>query len=202
MKWIGITGGIATGKSTVTQKLRALGYDVLDADEISHQVTGPGGAALPGIFTIFGDKVKSIDGGLDRKALADLIFGREESHAEARRKLEAVIHPLVGKLVAAEKARLEKTGKSVAFYDVPLLFEKNLENNFDAVIVVAADEASQLRRLMKRNLLTESEAKVRLQTQMPIQEKAKKTHYVIHNTHDLDFLEKEILRVLRELKLK
>lgn len=197
MKWIGITGGIATGKSTVTQKLRALGYDVLDADEVSHQVTGPGGAALPEIFKTFGDQVKTPEGGLDRKALAALVFGQEE----ARRQLESIIHPLVGRRVAAERLRLEEQGKSVAFYDVPLLYEKKMEDHFDEVIVVATDEDLQLQRLMKRNSLTEPEAKARLQAQIPIREKARRTKYVIHNTKGPDFLETEILRILRELKL-
>ncbi|MGZ3743157.1 MAG: dephospho-CoA kinase [Pseudobdellovibrionaceae bacterium] len=201
MKWIGITGGIATGKSTLTRKLRALGYDVLDADEISQRVTGPGGAALPEIFKTFGDQVKAKDGSLDRKALAALVFGREHGQERGREQLEAIIHPLVQREVAAEKLKLEKQGKAVAFYDVPLLYEKKLENNFDDVIVVAAAEDLQLQRLRSRNQLTEAEAQERLRSQIPIQEKVKKTKYVIHNTQDLDFLEKSLLQVLRDLKV-
>jgi dephospho-CoA kinase len=197
MRWIGITGGIATGKSTVTKRLRALGYDVVDADEISHQVTGPEGAALEDIFRIFGSGVKAADGNLDRKALGDLVFGRDK----ARKQLEAIVHPLVGDEVSAARLRLERQGKTVAFYDVPLLYEKKMENNFDEVVVVVADEDLQLQRIIKRNSLTEAEAKARLQAQMSVQEKAKKTKYVIHNTKDLKFLETEVDRVLRELKI-
>jgi dephospho-CoA kinase len=198
MRWIGITGGIATGKSEVTKRLRTLGYDVLDADDISHQVTSPGGAALCEIFRVFGDGVKTIDGSLDRKVLGALVFGQ----VDARRQLEAIIHPLVRAQVAAEKLRLKQQGKTIAFYDVPLLYEKHMEKDFDEVVVVATDEKLQLQRLMSRNSLTAPEARVRLQTQIPIQEKAKKTKYVIHNTKDLGFLNSEVDRVLHELKVK
>lgn len=197
MKWIGLTGGIATGKSTVSNALRTLGYEVLDADEISRLVTGPGGEALPAIFTAFGEQLKNGDGSLNRKALGDLVFGREEQ----RRKLEAIIHPLVRSRIYSEKARLEKAGERVAFYDVPLLYENNMAADFDAVVVVAAPEKLQLQRLMRRNSLNESEASQRLKSQIPIGEKQKKTPYVIHNSKDLGFLNQEIQRVLQELKI-
>jgi dephospho-CoA kinase len=201
MKWIGITGGIATGKSTVTRRLRTLGYDVLDADEISHQVTSlgadPARNALPQIFKTFGEGVENSDGSLDRKALGDLVFG----HAEERKKLEAIIHPLVRAQVAAEKLRLEKAGRAVAFYDVPLLYEKQMENDFDAVVLVSTTEAVQLDRLKKRNGLTDAEAQARMQSQMALAEKERRTPYVIHNTKDLAFLDSEVDRVLSALKI-
>ncbi|MBS1970169.1 MAG: dephospho-CoA kinase [Bdellovibrionales bacterium] len=201
MKWIGLTGGIATGKSTVTKRLRTLGYDVLDADEVSHRVTSlgadPARSALPQIFQTFGESVKNSDGSLNRKALGALVFG----HTEERKKLEAIIHPLVRAQVAAEKSRLEKSGKTVAFYDVPLLYEKQMEKDFDAVVLVSTTEKLQLERLKNRNGFTETEALVRVQSQMPLKEKESKTPYVIHNTKDLAFLDSEIDRVLRALKI-
>lgn len=199
MKWIGLTGGIATGKSTVTKRLRTLGYDVLDADQVSRQVTSPApggtGTALSAIFQTFGDAVKNPDGSLNRQALGTLVFGREEE----RRKLENIIHPLVRAQVAVEKSRLEKSGKVVAFYDVPLLYEKQMENDFDAVILITTTPKLQLERLMHRNALTEPEANARIAAQMPLSVKEAKTRYVIHNTLDEAFLESEIARVLREL---
>jgi dephospho-CoA kinase len=197
MKWIGITGGIATGKSTVTKRLRTLGYEVLDADDISHQVTSAQGRALPQIFTVFGEGVRSPDGSLDRKALGALVFGREEQ----RKKLEAIIHPLVRQQIADEKARLLKAGTKVVFYDVPLLFENAMEKDFDAVLLVSTTPELQLERLMKRNSLNDSEAKARVQSQMALSEKQKKTPYIIDNSKDLAHLENEIDRVLRELKV-
>jgi len=201
MKWIGLTGGIATGKSTVAKRLRTLGYDVLDADEISHQVTSlnadPSHNALPLIFQTFGEDVKNTDGSLNRKALGALVFG----HTDARKKLEGIIHPLVRAQVAIEKSRLEKSGKAVAFYDVPLLFEKKLSGEFDAVIMVSTTEPLQLKRLMERDSLTVTEAMVRIQSQMPLPEKEKQTSFIIHNTKDQAFLDTEIDRVLGLLKI-
>lgn len=201
MKWIGITGGIATGKSTVTQRLRTLGYDVLDADEVSHQVTSPASdgrvSALPQIFQTFGEVIKNPDGSLNRKALGALVFG----HDEQRKKLEAIIHPLVRAQVAAEKSQLAKMNKAVAFYDVPLLYEKQMEKDFDAVILVSTSPQIQLERLKQRNSLSEAEALVRVQSQMPLKEKESRTPYVIHNNKDLAFLNSEIDRVLRALKI-
>lgn len=201
IKWIGLTGGIATGKSTVSKRLRTLGYDVLDADEVSHQVTSleadPARNALPSIFQTFGESVKNSDGSLNRKALGALVFG----HTDARKKLEAIIHPLVRAQVAAEKSRLEKMAKTVAFYDVPLLFEKNMAGDFDSVIMVTTTDVLQLKRLQERNSLTEAEALARIQSQMPLAQKESQTPFVIHNTKDLAFLNSEVDRVLHALKI-
>lgn len=194
MKWIGITGGIATGKSTVTQRLRTLGYDVLDADEGAHRVTD---LVLPQIFQTFGESVKNPDGSLNRKALGALIFG----HEEQRKELEAIIHPLVRVQVAAEKSQLEKSGRAVAFYDVPLLYEKQMEKDFDAVILVSSTPDLQLERLQKRNSLGEIEALARVKSQIPLKDKESRTPYVIHNNKDLAFLYSEVDRVLGDLKI-
>lgn len=197
MKWIALTGGIASGKSTVTLRLRTLGFAVLDADAISREVTAPGGPALPQIFTVF-EGVQAPDGSLNRQALGALVFG----HEEQRRKLEAIIHPFVRARVAEEKERLRKKGTKVAFYDVPLLYEQGQEDHFDAVILIAAPEESQLKWLMQRNSLDEEQARARLRSQLPLAEKEKRTKYIIRNTRDLEFLEKEVDRVLRELKIR
>lgn len=195
MKWFGLTGGIATGKSTVTKVLRTMGYPVIDADEVSHLVTALGSPSLPQIFAEFGYTVRAPDGGLDRRALGQLVFGRPEE----LQKLEQIVHPLVTASVAAEKLRLEKSGAAVAFYDVPLLFEKNLEANFDAVVLVAASEVQQQQRLLSRSGLNLSEVTARLQSQLPIAAKRQRTKYVIDNSKDLAHLENEIRRVLNEL---
>lgn len=199
MKWIGLTGGIATGKSTVTQRLRTLGYVVLDADEVSHQVTSPaqaaGLSALPDIFRTFGGGVKNPDGSLNRKALGNLVFGQKEE----LRKLEAIVHPLVRAQVAVEKSRLASLGTAVAFYDVPLLYEKKMEKDFDAVVLVTTTPELQLERLMLRDGFSEVEARARLASQTPLKDKETRTKYVIHNTRDLAFLESEVVRVLRDL---
>ena len=197
MKWIGLTGGIASGKSTVTKILRTLGYEVLDADEISHQVTDVGGPALAQIFKVFGAEVQNSDGSLNRKVLGSKVFGR----VEELKKLEAIVHPLVRQKIADEKTHHEKTGRPVLFYDVPLLYEKHMQKDFDAVVLVSSSEKMQKLRLMQRNSLTEKEAEARLQSQIPLKEKETKTPFVIHNDRDLVFLESEVKRVLNELKI-
>lgn len=197
MKWIGLTGGIASGKSTVAEMLRTLGHSVLDADLISRQLTGNPGPALDEISRLFGVGVLNPDRSLNRKALGDLVFGR----AEEILKLENILHPLIQAKVQEEKLRLAQAGKSVSFYDVPLLYEKKLEKGFDAVVVVAVDEVLQRQRLALRNSLSLSEVEARLKSQMPLSEKVKLTSYVIHNDGDLKQLEAEVQRVLKALGL-
>jgi dephospho-CoA kinase len=197
MKWIGLTGGIATGKSTVTKWLRTLGYEVLDADEISHQITSLPGPALNEIFQTFGQEVRRSDGSLDRQALGALVFGQ----AAQLKKLEAIVHPLVLVNIAAEKERFRRLQKSAVFYDVPLLYELSMQLDFDAVVFVYCEPAQQLQRLMQRNGLTKVEAEKRIASQWTVTEKRKHSQHVILNTGDLNHLEAEVRRVLKELGL-
>lgn len=197
MKWIGLTGGIATGKSTVTSLLRTLGYAVIDADEVAHAVTAQGTDAVMDIVKAFGPQVQNPDGSLDRKMLARIVFG----HADQIKKLEKIVHPLIVERVANERRKLEEAGTAVAFYDVPLLFEKKLESNFDAVVLVWAEESQQRARLASRNQLSESEVEARLKSQMPIAEKKSKSHHIIDNSKDLTYLRNEVDRVLKEIRI-
>lgn len=197
MRWIGLTGGIASGKSTVSARLRAMGFRVVDADQISHELTAPGGEAIAPILAQFGADLLERDGRLNRQKLGTLVFGRRER----LQQLEAILHPLIQKRVAHEKVQFEKLGCKVAFYDVPLLFEKNMQTHFGAVILVTSTKDQQILRLQQRSGLTLEEVEARLNHQMPLSEKELKTPYVIHNYKDLAFLEKEIDRVLRELKI-
>jgi len=192
MKWIGLTGGISVGKSTVTKILRTLGYEVLDADEFSRQVTAQNGEALPAIFKTFGQELRNPDGSLNREALGAQVFGQ----AELMRKLEAIIHPLVQQKVSAAKAKLNQQGATIVFYDVPLLFEKNMQSSFDAVVLVYCTEEQQIKRLMDRNSLSQEEAVKRIRSQMPLEIKKAQTNYVIDNSKDLKHLEAEVQRVL------
>lgn len=199
MKWIGITGGIASGKSLVSKVLRTLGYEVLDADEISRRVTTPPpqgtGTALPEIYRTFGEDLRHPDGSLDRKALGDLVFSQEE----LRLKLESIVHPLIRSEVKSCRQALAAQGKNAVFYDVPLLYEKQLENEFDAVVVVTTTPELQLKRLMARNSLSPEEAQLRIRAQIPLSVKEAKSPYVIHNIADEDFLKREVGRVLQAL---
>jgi dephospho-CoA kinase len=198
MRWIGLTGGIATGKSSATKVLRNLGYRVIDADEVAHGVTALGAPVLPLLFSTFGDSIREPNGGLNRRALGQKVFG----HPEEIRKLEAILHPLIRAAVDVEKRQFEAAGASLAFYDVPLLFEKNLSAEFDAVILVYASEELQITRMQARNGLTRAEAVARIRSQWPIEQKRSLTTYIVDNSRDLAWLESEIRRVLSELGVK
>jgi dephospho-CoA kinase len=178
MKWIGLTGGIATGKSTVTGLIESRGYSVIDADQISHELTQ---LAEPGYLEIlahFGNDILDTSLRLDRKKLAQIIF----SSADQKNQLEKIMHPLIQERVQDLKQGYKDKGTSFLFYDVPLLFENNMASQFDSVLMVWCQEDIQLKRLMQRNKLTEAEAQMRINAQMPMSEKIKNANYCIDNS--------------------
>ncbi|HYG66879.1 MAG TPA: dephospho-CoA kinase, partial [Anaeromyxobacteraceae bacterium] len=168
MRLVGLTGGIATGKSTFAAALRALGAPVIDADRLAREVVEPGRPALAEIVRAFGPGVLAPDGSLDRRRLGAIVF----ADPEARRRLEAITHPAIRAAMREETARLAAAGHAVAFYDVPLLYEVGLEREVDAVVVVYAPRAAQLERLRRRDGLDAAGAEARLAAQLPIDEKA------------------------------
>jgi len=188
MKWIGLTGGIATGKSTATEMLRRRGYLVVDADEIAKQALQQGRPELKQVIQIFGQEYLKPDGSLDRKKLAERVF----SNLTEKEKLEKIVHPFVQVEVARQKKEAKEKGTAIVFYDVPLLFEKKLESQFDLILLIAADESIQIERLKKRDGLTFEESKLRLKNQLPMSEKRKKSNYIIENNSDLSNLEKQV----------
>lgn len=188
MLWIGLTGGIACGKSSVTRLLRTKGLPVIDADELAREVVRPGTKGLAEIAQAFGPDAIGSDGELDRKRIGELVFG----HLENLAKLEAIVHPKVRELQEHRRRELEARGESLAFYDVPLLFEKKMEPLFDRVLVVVCSPQLQINRLMARNHLTRAEAEVRIRSQMPNYEKAKRADDVIWNDGDWAGLEKSV----------
>ncbi|MBK7843678.1 MAG: dephospho-CoA kinase [Bdellovibrionales bacterium] len=141
MKWIGLTGGIASGKSTVAQILREMGHSVVDADALARLVVAKNGPAYREVISVFGPDFFDSSGDLDRKKLGQAVFADKKKRVQ----LEQIIHPKVKSLAFLEKSRLEMEGKSIAFYDVPLLYEKNLESEFDAVLLIYAPESSSTR---------------------------------------------------------
>jgi dephospho-CoA kinase len=178
MKWIGLTGWIATGKSTVTGLIESRGFAVIDADRISHEMTQ---LAQPGYLQIvshFSDDILDASLRIDRKKLGKIIF----SSLEQRIKLENILHPLIQERVQEIKEHHKVHGASVLFYDVPLLFENNLETQFDSILTVWCQEDIQYQRLMKRNNLSLAEAQARIQAQMKMSEKIKKSNYCIDNS--------------------
>lgn len=171
---LGLTGGIACGKSTVARHLESLGAVHIDADAISHALTAPGGAALGRIREVFGEGVFHADGTLDRKALGALIFSDEEQ----KRALEGILHPMVqhGMLSMADEAARE--GKKVCVLNVPLLYETAMDCMCDEVWVVSLPLEKQIVRLMNRDRLTREQALARIHSQMPIEEKEARASHV------------------------
>lgn len=167
---LGLTGGISTGKSHLSDTLRGKGVPVVDADRISHAVTALGGAAIPRIREAFGaDYVR--DGELDRKALGALVF----SDPEALAKLNALTHPLIFDEMQAQIAEAEKSGAPVVVLDVPLLFETGFDRLCDEVWCARIPKKLQLERLMARDALTRAEAESRIGSQMSAWEKRRRS---------------------------
>lgn len=198
MLWIGLTGGIASGKSTVSQLLRSQGYSVVDADELVRELYQAGSSAYSEMLQAFGQEISDANGILNRQKIADLVF-RDKAKLKV---LEDILHPRVRELALKKKAELERAGKAFAFYDVPLLFEKNMESFFDQIVVIACSRELQLQRLMTRNGFSSEEAERRIQAQIPIEEKVRRGNYVINNERSFENLQQELEVYLNELKSK
>ena len=178
MKWIGLTGGIATGKSTVARLIESLGYPVIDADQISHIVTRFGQAGYEQVVSHFGIQILNDNQELDRKKLAAIIF----SDPIQKQKLESILHPLIQDEVLRLKKKYELDHAQLCFYDVPLLFENNMQKNFDSVITVWCDAETQIHRLMSRNNLSRDQAELRIKNQWPLSVKISQSDYCIDNS--------------------
>ena len=188
MKWIGLTGGIASGKSTASKILRELGADVVDADQLAREAVAPGGPALRAVAQAFGRDVLDASGHLNRKYLAALVF----ADPAKRRALEAIVHPRVRAACASRRRELEAQGRAAAVYDVPLLFEKNLEGEFDVTVAIACRPETQKARLMARDGLSEAEADARIAAQLPMAEKARRADVTIMNDGSLEDLRERV----------
>lgn len=195
MLWVGLSGGIACGKSTVAKILRTRGFAVIDADVIAREVVSQGSAAHAEIVQIFGADSISADGELNRSKVATHVFANRDQ----LRKLESIIHPLVRAKTEVLKQELITRGVPLAFYDVPLLFEKKMQGLFDQIIVVTSTPELQLSRLMARNHLTEAEAVKRISAQLPLAEKIAGADHVIENSGNTLALELAIDSLLNLL---
>jgi dephospho-CoA kinase len=194
MKWTGLTGGIATGKSTAKKLIESLGFPVIDADQISHQLTDVGQLGYERILSHFGQTIINADQTLNRQLLGRMIFSDEKQ----KNALEAILHPLIREQVLHEKELHRKSGAKICFYDVPLLFEKKLWNDFDATVLIWCDEETQLERLMKRNQLSEAEARLRMANQLSMIEKVKLADYCVDNSTTVEELEKQLQRLIKK----
>lgn len=198
MKWLGLTGGIASGKSTVARLLRGDNIPVIDADHISHEMTQIGADGYLQIVHHFGQTILTADGQINRKLLGSIIFNSEER----RRELESILHPLVQQKVKDLRREYQDQGHQLCVYDVPLLFEKDLKKQFDLTILIYAPLSLQIKRLIDRNQLTHAEALARLRSQVLLREKVKWADFCIDNsTHfeDLELQTRNLIKTLRQM---
>jgi dephospho-CoA kinase len=174
----GLTGGIASGKSTVASLLRELGAPVVDADLLAREVVAPGTEALAEIAEIFGKEMLLANGKLDRKALGAIVF----ADATAREKLGAITHPRIARAGQDAMTALAASGEPIAIYEAALIVEKNLQAGMHGLIVVAIPEELQLERLVARDDIDESEARARVASQASLADKLAVADFVIDNS--------------------
>jgi len=196
VRLIGLTGGIATGKSTFARALRHLGVPVIDADQQARAAVARGTPALDEIARALGPEAIGPDGELDRRHVAAMVF----ADPAARSRLEAIVHPAVRAAVRAEAERLAAQGHAIAFYDVPLLYETGLEGELDAVAVVWAPPRAQVARMRARDGFDAAEAEARLRAQLPIDEKAARADFVVANDGDPADLPAKAAALLADLR--
>lgn len=193
-KIIGITGGIASGKSTVSSYLRELGQIVIDADEVVHDLQKKGGALYQVLVGWLGIEILQADGELDRKKLAALLFGSNERLA----KSADLQNPIIRKELEKRRDRALQDNELV-FLDIPLLYEQGYEDWCNQVWLIYVDRETQIQRLMARNQLTKEEAQLRISRQMPLEEKRNLADLVLKNTGDLETLKSQIKQLVIEM---
>ncbi|WP_377888210.1 dephospho-CoA kinase [Alkalihalobacillus sp. R86527] len=191
---IGLTGGIASGKSTVAEMMRSLSLPVIDADIIAREVVEPGEPALDEIVHVFGEEMRNHDGSLDRKKLGSVIFGDDEK----RSKLNKIIHPAIRKRMLNDAKTYKENGHKHVVLDIPLLFESELEYLVDRILLVYVDSETQLKRLVERDSSSREEAAQRIRSQIPIEEKKKLADEVLDNTGSREDTEEQLKVILEK----
>jgi dephospho-CoA kinase len=194
LKLVGLTGGIATGKSTVARLIAERGIPVVDADQLAREAVAPGEPALAEIARRW-PQVIAGDGRLDRRRLGAIVF----ADAVARGRLEAILHPRIAALADERAAALAAQGHPLAFYEASLLVETGRHRDFDGLVVVNASPETQIARVMARDRLARDEARARLAAQLPLREKLAVATSVIDNDGDLAATTAQVDRLLAEL---
>ena len=190
---MGLTGGIASGKSAVSAVLRELGAVVIDGDQLAREVVAKGTPGLAAVVEEFGDAVLTADGELDRPAVAEVVFSDEQ----ARKRLEAIVHPLVFEEI--QRLEAEAPAGAVVVHDIPLLAESGRADTFDAVVVVDAPEELQVRRMVENRGWTEEEARARMGAQASREQRRAIATHVIDNAGTLDELRRQVTALYEEL---
>jgi dephospho-CoA kinase len=194
MMIIGLTGSIASGKSTISAMLKEKGYPIIDADLVARLVVEPGTSNLQEIERQFGASVINEDGTLNRDALGKLIF----NDPAKRKQLNDLMHPAIRSEMLRQRDELFKSGHKTLIMDIPLLFESRLQHFVDKILVVSVTEEMQLERLMNRNSLSKEEATSRIHSQLPVSEKEKGADAVIYNNGTIAQSQQQLERILVE----
>lgn len=192
---VGLTGGIACGKSTVAGMFGELGVPVVDADQLARDVVAPGTDGLTAVVEAFGPEFLLADGSLDREKLGALVFADDE----ARRRLNGILHPRIQQASMAALASLQEHSSPYLLYDAALLVENGLHRMFPALVVVRADRATQLARLRERDGLSRQQAEARIEAQLPVDAKVAVADYVIDNDGSLEATRAQVEEVHRKL---
>ena len=196
---IGLTGSIATGKSTVTNMLKELGAFVIDCDKTARDVVAPGTRGLAKIEEVFGKDVVAADGSMDRVYIGDLVF----RNPEMKKRLENILFPLIFEALDEELLRLEREGATpVVFLDMPLLYEVKYDSYVDEVWLVYVPFEVQLSRLMKRNSYTKEEALLRIHSQIPVDKKKSLAQQVIDNSGTLEDTKEQVRSLWERLQMR
>ena len=191
---IGLTGSIASGKSTVSKMLEEKGYPIIDADKVARQVVEPGSETLKKIEVLFGAEVIKQDGTMDREKVGALIF----SNPAMRKQLNDIIHPAIRGEMLRQRSAFLAEGYQTIIMDIPLLFESKLQHFVDKILVVSVTEENQLARLMLRNGLSEQDAKSRISSQLPMTVKEEGADAVIYNNGTVEETALQLERILEQ----
>ncbi len=195
---IGLTGGIASGKSTVAAMLRDFHIPIIDADIIAREVVEPGKEAYKGIVDAFGQEILQTNGEIDRQKLGSIIFHNEDK----RLLLNRIVHPAIRMEMNRQKEIYIEQGEKAIVLDIPLLFESKLTSLVHKVLLVYVDEEVQLRRLMQRNHLTEEEARARVASQMPLRQKITLADEVINNNGTIEHTKTQLVSIFEKWSLE
>jgi len=195
---VGLTGGIASGKSTVSNMLRDYGIPVICADQIAREVVNVGTKAYKQIVHQFGKQILNEDQTINRAKLGSIVFQNETK----RKQLNEIVHPAVREEMRKQQSYFTQQGEPIVVLDIPLLFESNLTHLVDKVIVVYVNEQTQLERLMKRNDFTKEEALARINAQMPLKEKVNKADEMIDNNGTIEETKNQLEKILLKWEFK
>lgn len=196
MTLIGLTGSIATGKSTIAKYLQSKNIPVVDTDIIAREVVEPGTPGLAQLQQNFGKRIINLDGTLNRGALGDLLFHNEW----VREKVNNILHPFIIELAKQRVAEYRAQQKPIIVVDVPLLYEGGGQEQFDEVWVVYVPQEVQLERLMKRNQMKRAEAQAKIETQISIEDKASRADVVIDNSSEVEAAYRQVDQQLARLE--